>query len=114
MLNIRKGVFETNSSSTHSITMCSREEYNKREAGELLYWKWDQNFMTKEETMKKLRKEYPEIDWDDEDSVNDVFEDEQILSCEAFFDDNCYETYFDSYTTKEGSEVVAFGYYGYN
>ena len=28
---IRRGVFETNSSSTHSITMCSNKEYEKWE-----------------------------------------------------------------------------------
>jgi hypothetical protein len=33
---IRRGVFETNSSSTHSITMCSIEEYEKWESGEVL------------------------------------------------------------------------------
>lgn len=26
---IRRGIFETNSSSVHSITMCSDDEYNK-------------------------------------------------------------------------------------
>ena len=35
---IRRGVFETNSSSTHSITMCSGEEYDKWCSGKLLFW----------------------------------------------------------------------------
>lgn len=34
---IRQGAFETNSSSTHSLTICSSEEYTKWENGEL-YW----------------------------------------------------------------------------
>ncbi len=29
MIQVRKGVFETNSSSTHCITICSEELYNK-------------------------------------------------------------------------------------
>ncbi len=30
---IRRGVFETNSSSTHSLTMCSKKEYDEFEKG---------------------------------------------------------------------------------
>lgn len=33
MKQIRVGVFETNSSSTHSITVCTKEEYEKLESG---------------------------------------------------------------------------------
>ena len=43
---IRRGVFETNSSSVHSLTMCSGEEYKKWENGEILYWKWGNRFGT--------------------------------------------------------------------
>lgn len=42
---IRRGVFETNSSSTHSITMVSSEDYNKWQNGELFYC--DGEFITK-------------------------------------------------------------------
>ena len=34
---IRTGIFETNSSSTHSLTMMSLDEFNKWKSGELLY-----------------------------------------------------------------------------
>lgn len=34
---IRRGVFETNSSSVHSITMCSDSEFDRWENGELLF-----------------------------------------------------------------------------
>ena len=37
VIKIRLGVFETNSSSTHSIAICSDEELEKWKAGELLY-----------------------------------------------------------------------------
>jgi len=36
---VRCGVFETNSSSTHSLTICSDEEYTRWEKGEL-YWSY--------------------------------------------------------------------------
>ena len=38
---IRRGVFETNSSSVHSITMCSEDEYDKWIKGELIYDKYE-------------------------------------------------------------------------
>ena len=37
MIQIRYGVFETNSSSTHSMVVCSEEDYQKWVDGELLY-----------------------------------------------------------------------------
>ena len=37
---IRRGVYETNSSSTHSLTMCSKEEFEQWKNGELLFDKW--------------------------------------------------------------------------
>ena len=49
---IRIGVFETNSSSTHSLTMCSRDDYEKWEKGEILLnenWHIEKQFVTKEE-----------------------------------------------------------------
>ena len=36
MIQIRRGVFETNSSSTHSITICTRDEYDKWKKGEFI------------------------------------------------------------------------------
>lgn len=39
---IRSGVFETNSSAVHAITMCMKNEYNKWENGELV---WDRGGM---------------------------------------------------------------------
>ena len=49
MKQIRRGVFETNSSSVHSLTMCSGEEYKKWSDGEVLYWGERDKFGTKEE-----------------------------------------------------------------
>lgn len=37
---IRRGVYETNSSSTHSLTMCSEEEFEQWKNGELLFDEW--------------------------------------------------------------------------
>lgn len=121
---IRRGVFETNSSSVHSLTMCSGEEYKKWESGEVLYWKDKDKFSTKEDIIEELKNEryswgnkelcYPNVNWEDEDEVRDIFSDEVIKTCEEFFDNKWYETFKDSYVTPNGEEVIAFGYYGYD
>jgi hypothetical protein len=119
---IRRGLFETNSSSVHSMTMCSGDEFNKWKSGEVLFWGEKDRFMTKEEIIEELKKatyysgklEYPDVDWDDVNSVNEVFEEESVQTFEEFFEYDDYERFLDSYTTKDGAKVVAFGYYGYD
>lgn len=113
---IRRGVFETNSSSVHSLTMCSSEEYEKWENGEVLFWKYGNMFGAKEEIINELKKQswYSNMDWDDEDVVYDVFSDEGVQTCEEFFENEYFETFEHRHTTPSGDEVVAFGYYGHD
>lgn len=120
---IRRGVFETNSSSTHSLTMCSSEEYKKWDKGEVLYWRDEERFATREEIIEEMKNSkyswsgelrYPDVNWEDEVEVDDIFSDEGVQTCKEFFDNEYYETFKQHYTTPNGEEVVAFGYYGYN
>ena len=53
MKTIRIGTFETNSSSTHSITLCMKEDYKKWENGELYYY--DERLVSKEEVDNIIR-----------------------------------------------------------
>ena len=46
---IRFRTFETNSSSTHSCVICTEDEYNKWQQGELLYDGLEDVFLTKDE-----------------------------------------------------------------
>ena len=120
---IRRGVFETNSSSVHSLTMCSIEEYKKWESGKVLYWGDRDKFCAKEDIIEELKNAkyswdnklcYPDVNWDDANDVKDVFSSERIQTCEEFFDDDWYETFEQRYTTPNGDKVVAFGYYGHD
>lgn len=113
---IRRGVFETNSSSVHSLTMCSSEEYQKWENGEVLFWKWDDKFGTREDIIEALKCQswLADVNWDDEEEVNNVFSDEGICTCEEFFENEWFETFKQRHTTPNGDEVVAFGYYGHD
>ena len=47
MFTIRKATFETNSSSTHSMVICTQEEYDKWSKGELYASRWENGFKTK-------------------------------------------------------------------
>lgn len=122
MKQIRKGVFETNSSSVHSLTMCSAEEYEKWKNGEVLYWRDRDKFATKEEIISELKTMtwydgklcYPDAEWDNEDYVHDVFSDEGVKTCDEYFDNYYYETFRQTHTTPSGDKVVAFGYYGHD
>ena len=120
MESIRRNVFETNSSSTHSLTMCSETEYEKWKKGELLFHKYDEEFVTKEEflkiyqeIMKKYFEKYPD---DTEEDFKDYMGDNDYLTYDEFWDyfTSDYETFQTSYTTKNGEKVISFGYYGYD
>lgn len=115
---IRRGVFETNSSSTHSITMCSKEDYDKWERGEMFYC--DGGLVSREEAIKELKnnkwfnKRNPDFDFTDEEAVNEALVNNDYKTSEQYWDDDYLETFEDTYTTKNGEVIIAFGKYGYD
>lgn len=121
-MQIRRGVFETNSSSVHSITMCTGSDFDRWTDGELLFWEDEKKFGTREEIIEDLKKStwydgklrYPDINWDDKDQVSDIFNDENIKTFNQYFQNDWFETYWEAYTTPGGENVVAFGYYGHD
>lgn len=121
-MQIRRGVFETNSSSVHSITMCTGSDFDRWTDGELLFWEDEKKFGTREEIIENLKKStwydgklrYPNINWDDEDQVSDIFNDENIKTFNQYFQNDWFKTYWEAYTTPGGENVVAFGYYGHD
>lgn len=54
-VQIRHGVFETNSSSTHSVALLSDEEYKKYQNEEIILSRYGE-FITKDEFEKKKKK----------------------------------------------------------
>lgn len=58
---IRLNTFETNSSSTHSLIMCTKETYEKWKSGELLFDKYAEKFVEPSNYSKEeLKKGYLE------------------------------------------------------
>lgn len=122
---VRRGVFETNSSSTHSLTMCSKSEYDEFEKGNMYIEKWGSKLYTKEEIIEKFKQmtdwrtkelKYRGVDWNNDEEFNRVLAETDYVTYDKYWDtvSEEYETFEDSYTGKDGDTVIAFGYYGYN
>ena len=122
MKTIRLGTFETNSSSTHSMVICSEEEYKKWAAGELYASRWYDGFKTKEEVIEEARKEY----YEKFDSEGNFIPDDEYETVEEFLNDWHTEWYDldnwagdlecdeNSYTSPSGDEIKIVCRYGYD
>ena len=134
---IRRGVFETNSSSVHSLTMCSSDEFDKWVRGEVMFDTYNHKLVDikpeiteqdkrNAEAYYKESKKYYWKEWNqlsEEETyewyikyMNDYekFDSDRYNTYEEFFDNEYYETYHQPYTTPNGEKVVAFGYYGHD
>lgn len=132
---IRRGVFETNSSSTHSLTMCSEEEFEQWKNGKVLFDEDGETFVKASELSNK-DKEYAAQEYEDNKDEyskdwselsetakeryytkyakeNDLIS-EDAKTYDEWNNDYELETFVDKYTTKSGDRVVAFGKYGYD
>lgn len=140
MLQIRRNCFETNSSSTHSLVMCDDNIYKALENNEAFligYMHGDQDVVRKEDLFTYLRehKSYLEKNWRDycketglnpesvDDFANEIIagfnKANTMLDYEIYtldqFDDKCeMETYYQTYKTKDGEIIHAFGCFGYD
>lgn len=125
---IRRGTFETNSSSTHAIVMCMESDYDKWRDGKLLlYVGWrgfykkdnrpERNHLYTREEAIGFEKSKCNIgtDWNDKQEVDLVLADSDFYTYERYWNEYCedYEGYEETMTTPNGDKVVAFGCYGY-
>lgn len=132
---IRRGVFETNSSSTHSLTMCSEEEFEAWKRGEVLFQEYEkENFISatklSEHDKKMAQEDYEENKDDFQKDWNDLSEDakqkyytkyakendiinEDAKTYDQYMHDGDLETFVQKYISKNGDKIVAFGEYGY-
>lgn len=132
---IRRGVFETNSSSTHSLVMCSEEEFEAWKRGETLFQEWrSENFVSANKLSdydkKKASEDYDDNKGDFQKDWKDLSDeakqkqyiqyakehdiiDEYAKTYEQYMNEGDLETFVQRYTSKNGDEIVAFGKYGY-
>ena len=122
MIQIRRNVFETNSSSTHSITMCMKSDYDLWVKNKVWFHdSYKGEFLTWEDVLK-----LNSIDIDDRETlekdykegyierVEDMLADYDVYSYNSWLDQKKpeLERYKDEFTTPLGETIVSFGYYG--
>lgn len=96
-VSVRGGVFETNSSSTHSITMCLKSEYEEWRSGKRVMY--DDRLYTLAE-LEEVKK------------TNKYFDEDDVKSFDQYWDDPYLESFSETFTTPSGETVIAFGLYG--
>lgn len=94
MISIRQNIFETNSSSTHSICICTEEDYKKWEEGEKLWDYGSDKLVDISEVPEKERNTWDYRSYEYEDTCGYL------------------EWYEEHFTTPSGDKMVAFGNYG--
>lgn len=103
MRQARRGVFETNSSSTHSMTICTKKEYDRFVANDLMYDTERDKLVPYSSLLLKEKNKYGYYRYRDLANLGNL-------------DDRWpwMETYNHRFTTPGGDEMVAFGTYGYD
>ena len=134
MINIRTGLFETNSSSVHSMILCDTNDYDAWLQGKKLlnsdyFYRYSlvrddeiPMFVTPEEAAKyDVNYPYPpakrgdwdelELEWKDEDGN---WHNRKFITLEEYEEGYCrwYDRFNEEYITPKGDEVTCFGYYG--
>lgn len=119
MIKYRLGMFETNSSSTHSIIIGMEDDFKKWENGELLYNRYNHSFCTKEEAINIL-KESPwynkRIDFDniEPEELEERLRDAEFYTCEWFDDGDELEHDYNEFITPNGEKICMLCRYGYD
>lgn len=127
---IRQSVFETNSSSVHSLTMCLKADWDKWMKEEVLMRKG--KFLETEKAMQENAEDLRKYANCSEEDIKAYLDGELTLADlnvsrwyvaeywhtpdedDAYLEGSDYEGFEKTFTTPSGDEVVAFGYYGEN
>ena len=118
MIKIRRNVFETNSSMTHSMVLMNDEQHKAWEEGELYADFWRNKFYTREQVEREMIGKYGHDlrDYDDIESFDrQVMYDMDVISSREYEDKiaEWYETY-DTHYMVDGKAIHAVGYYGHD
>ena len=125
MRQIRNNVFETNSSSTHSLTICSKSEYE--EWGKSLWFDMDDDEFFPagwtNDNIERVKQFYERRNG--EGAWESLNQEEQEVELADYYWSVCQdesewldkrelETFYTEYTSPSGDEIVVFGRYGYD
>lgn len=128
MKQVRSNTFETNSSSTHSICMCTKDQYDSwasdwdsLKADSVIYSNCEEKLVAVEEAVKYANRYHDYVELSDifdtdspkHDDAVDYMRDEGFMTYDDF-DDYTKESYYKEFVTPGGETVVAFGNYGWD
>ena len=128
MKQVRSNTFETNSSSTHSICMCTKDQYNSwasdwdsLRADSILYSNCRENLVTVKEAVNDVNSYREVIKLSDvidansheHDDAIESLREEGYMTCDDFDDCTEGDSYYEEFVTPGGETVVAFGNYGW-
>lgn len=127
MFKIRYGVFETNSSSIHTLSIAQNEEIDKLKSGELLVnlgWRRSNYLISYEEALQELIKDIKECGHDEdlilinsgdrEGIYHLMYEYDIAEPFDRYLEAEYLEPYEEEFTTKNGDRVLIFGRYGHD
>lgn len=127
MIKIRYDVFETNSSSTHSLCVAQNEEIDKLKNDELLVnllWDRPSYLITYEDALNELIDAIHKYGHEDDATIIDSGDKEEIYHLmyeydiaerfDSYLATEYLEPYEEEFTTKNGDRVLIFGRYGHD
>lgn len=127
MIKIRYGVFETNSSSVHSLSVAQNDEIEKLKNDELLVnlsWNHSEYLISYEDAMNKLMKYLNKYEDEEDKAIIDSSDQEEIYRLlyeydiaerfNRYLEPEYLEPYEEEFTTKNGDRVLVFGRFGHN
>ena len=101
-IQVRENIFETNSSSTHALSMYMKKDWDAYEKGEKVINKYE---LTLHDSVEAGMKE------------NKYSEEEDFLTAEEmeeYVEERGFESFEDEIQTPSGETVIAYGYYGWD
>lgn len=127
MIKIRYGVFETNSSSVHSLSVAQNDEIEKLKNDELLVnlsWNHSEYLISYEDAMNELMKYLNKYGDEEDKAIIDSGDQEEIYRLlyeydiaerfNRYLEPEYLEPYEEEFTTKNGDRVLVFGRFGHN
>lgn len=116
MIQVRKNVFETNSSSTHSLVMAVDSEFSKWENGEVYYCSHWYSWSRPEDKNKFVAGRFYLVEEVDAyfESIDEERDTYDFSTYDEFCDSDSLEVEDYSYTTPGGEVIKAVAKYGYD
>ena len=125
MIKIRYSVFETNSSSIHTLSIAQNDEIDKLKREELLVnlgWNRKGYLITYEDALHELIDTLQEYGHNDEVEIINSGDKEEIYRLmyeydiaerfSRYLEEEYLEPYEEEFTTKNGDRILIFGRYG--